>query len=81
MEIEFGKDDKVIINVPYNMIPYKETGKVTMFIKSKDFVSSSRGSISALSADIVPKWNHIISIKSADITTLGDISRSHLKEV
>jgi len=44
-----------------------------MFIKSKDFVSSSRGSISALSADIIPKWNHI-STKSADITKLGDIS-------
>jgi len=40
-----------------------------MFIKSKNFVCSSRGSISALSADINLKWNHI-SIKSADITKL-----------
>jgi len=38
-------------------------------IKSKDFVSSSRGSISARSADITPKWNHI-STKSTDITKL-----------
>jgi len=29
--------------------------------------------ISAISADIIPKWNHI-STKSADITKLGDIA-------
>jgi len=44
-----------------------------MFIKSKDFVSSSRGSISALSADITPKWNYI-STKSADITKLSEMA-------
>jgi len=41
-----------------------------MFIKLKDFLNSSIGSISALSADITPKWHHI-STKSADITTLN----------
>jgi len=43
-----------------------------MFIKLKDFVSSSRGSISALSADVIPKW-HYISTKSADITKLSEM--------
>jgi len=38
----------------------------------KNFVCSSRGSISALSADITQKWHHI-GIKSADITTLSEI--------
>ena len=40
-----------------------------MFIKLKDFVCSSRRSISALSEDITPKWNHI-STPSADITKI-----------
>jgi len=40
-----------------------------MFIKLKDFVCSSKGSISVLSADITPKW-HRISTKSADINKL-----------
>ena len=44
-----------------------------MFIKLKDFVCSSRGSISALSADIIPKWHHI-STKSADINKIGEIN-------
>ncbi|MBO8131915.1 MAG: hypothetical protein H0Z29_10470 [Candidatus Marinimicrobia bacterium] len=45
-----------------------------MFIKLKDFVSSSIGSISALSADIIQKRHHI-STKSANITTLGEIDK------
>ena len=49
-----------------------------MFIKLKDFVCSSRGSISALSADIIPKWNHI-STKSADITKLYEMAVLKLK--
>ena len=51
----------------------KEDGGVTMFIKLKDFVCSSIGSISALSADITPEWHHI-STKSADITKLSGIA-------
>jgi len=39
----------------------------------KNFVCSCRGSVSALSADITPKWHHI-GIKSADITTLYETS-------
>ncbi|RKY47374.1 MAG: hypothetical protein DRP88_04610 [Candidatus Neomarinimicrobiota bacterium] len=40
-----------------------------MFVKSKDFVCSSRGSISALSMDIIQKRHHI-STKSADTAML-----------
>ena len=43
-----------------------------MFIKSKDFVYSTRKSISALSVDKTTKWHYIIS-KIADINTLGEI--------
>lgn len=49
-----------------------------MFIKLKDFACSSRGSISALSADITQK-RHYISTKSADMTTLVAISVELLK--
>jgi len=41
--------------------------------KSKDFVCSFRGSISALSTDITPKCHHI-STKSADINKLDDMA-------
>jgi len=44
-----------------------------MFIELKDFICFSRGSISALSADITLKWWHI-STKSADITKLSAIA-------
>jgi len=45
-----------------------------MFIKLKEFVCSSRGSLSALSADIIPKWHHI-STQSDDINELYEIAR------
>ena len=51
-----------------------------MFIKLKDFVCSSRGSMSELSADITPEWHHI-STKSADITKLCDMPQNNKQEI
>lgn len=63
------------ININIRRIPNRERRReVKMFIKLKDFVSSSIGSISALSADIIQKRHHI-STKSANITTLGEIDK------
>jgi len=64
------------ININIRRIPNRERRwrEVKMFIKLKDFVSSSRRSISALSADIIQKRHHI-STKSADMTTLGEIGK------
>ena len=59
---------------PINTINLNKVGRVTI-----DFVSSSRGSISILSADIISKWHHI-STKNADITMLSEIP-NHASEV
>jgi len=40
-----------------------------MFIKSKDFVSSTGKDVFPLNADTNPKWNYL-SIKNADINRL-----------
>ncbi len=43
------------------------------FIKLRDFVCSSRGSISVLRADITPEWNHI-GAESGDKNELGEMA-------
>jgi len=45
---------------------------VTYFDKEKDSGASARVGISALGADIIPKWEYIRTL-SADANTLGDI--------
>jgi len=63
----------------YTHVSRKNLGEIVSPIdtinlnKRSVIICSSRGSISALSADITPKW-HRISTKSTDITKLSEIA-------